>query len=61
VGGGFAGAYCARTLARAVGSAAERRIPRVGLIHSRPHLLAEIGEKLGDEAQRVLEPAASKS
>lgn len=28
---------------------------RVVLVHSRPHLLAEIGEELGDYAQRVLE------
>jgi NADH dehydrogenase len=29
--------------------------PRVVLVHSRGHLLAEIGEELGDYAQRVLE------
>lgn len=61
VGGGYTGVETAGQLLDFVqsvqplyGNLREERI-RVILVHSRGHLLAEIGEELGDYAQRVLE------
>ncbi len=61
VGGGYTGVETAGQLADFLESAQRQYWnlrdfqPRVVLVHSRAHLLAEIGEKLGDYAQRVLE------
>ena len=61
VGGGYTGVEAAGQLADFLKSAHRQYWnlrdvqPRVVLVHSRAHLLAEIGEKLGDYAQRVLE------
>jgi NADH:ubiquinone reductase (H+-translocating) len=61
VGGGYTGVELAGQLIDFLESAHRlysnlRAVrPRVVLVHSRGHLLAEIGETLGDYAQRVLE------
>ncbi|BCU75953.1 NAD(P)/FAD-dependent oxidoreductase [Luteolibacter sp. LG18] len=61
VGGGYTGVETAGQVLDLVNSAKQfyanlrDKKPRVVLIHSRPHLLEEIGPDLGDHAQRVLE------